>query len=269
MSRINSTDAAAPSDFPLGPLPNYISLSRPSSYFNNSPSPSSPPSPVRAPAPAPAPIRPPPPPPPPPPAPAAAAAPRPPPPPPPPPPPAAAAAPMNAFSEGRSGDGMRDLSEITVLGEKVLSAIQKDSKQGIMCNIRQAMLHRRPEFVVGLEELAEKVDEVAKATRLSEHFRDLEVFRVQAALVNTLRVLESMTAGLLGVIKWGKKLAKQVRVKMIEHLGKFHYGIEQICFGLEAIFQFQLVGYRILRVNVKEVRNLLKALNGQEEPNNA
>ncbi|XMA08969.1 hypothetical protein WAI453_001760 [Rhynchosporium graminicola] len=41
--------------------------------------------------------------------------------------------------------GIRDLSEITVLGEKVLSAIEKDSKQGkIVCTTQQTMLHQMP-----------------------------------------------------------------------------------------------------------------------------
>lgn len=81
---------------------------------------------------------------------------------------------------------MKDLSEVTVLGERVIAAMEKDSSSSntIIGTIRQKMLHQTPEFVVVLKELAEKTDEVAKATRLTEHFKHLEIFRVEAALTN-------------------------------------------------------------------------------------
>ncbi|KAL2063359.1 hypothetical protein VTL71DRAFT_5164 [Oculimacula yallundae] len=165
---------------------------------------------------------------------------------------------------------MKDLSEITVLAEKVLSAIERDSNLGtIMGSIRQRMLHQTPEFVVVLKELSEKTGEVGSTTRLTEHFKHLEGFRLRAALLNTIRVLRAMTKGLLGVIKGKKELAKHVRVKMLERLGKFHYGIEQLCRGIGLFLNFRLLEYEDLLVRIREVRAVLKAQNGEEEPANA
>ncbi|KAH9220652.1 hypothetical protein DL95DRAFT_442700 [Leptodontidium sp. 2 PMI_412] len=173
----------------------------------------------------------------------------------------------SVFTASKAGSGMKDLSEVTVLGERVIAAMEKDSSSSntIIGTIRQKMLHQTPEFVVVLKELAEKTDEVAKATRLTEHFKHLEIFRVEAALTNTLHVLMNMTSGLLTIVSSERKLSKHVRAKILDRLGKLHYGIEQIVRGLELVLNCKLTGYNGVLLKIKEIRTLLKAQNGKEE----
>ncbi|KAG4432101.1 hypothetical protein IFR05_012430 [Cadophora sp. M221] len=163
---------------------------------------------------------------------------------------------------------MKDLSEVTVLAERVVAAMEKESSSStsiIGRTIKQKMLHQTPEFVGALRELAEKTDELAKATRLTEHFRHLELFRVEGALTNTLYVLISMTNGLLAIVSGERNLSKHVRTKILDRLGKLHFGIEQMVRGLELVVSSKLSGYNILLMKIKEIRSLLKAQNGRED----
>lgn len=78
-----------------------------------------------------------------------------------------------------------------------------------------------------------------------------------------------MTASLLAVASGTRKLAKHVRTKVVERLGKLHYGTEQLVRGLENLLNFRLVEFDVLLVKVREVRSVLKKQNGEEAPKNA
>ncbi|PVH75329.1 hypothetical protein DL98DRAFT_658236 [Cadophora sp. DSE1049] len=164
---------------------------------------------------------------------------------------------------------MTRLSDIARIADQILCAVEKHSNTGAIIGSIKTMLHQTPDFVVGLKELTEMVEEVTKAAESPNFFRGIEQFRVHGSLATTLKALRSMTFGLFAVVSREKKLPKHVRARMLEYSGKLHYELERLVRGLETLLGGRLVEYEIMLKKIKDVRSVLRKQEGIEDPSNA
>ncbi len=85
--------------------------------------------------------------------------------------------------EEAAGPGLRELSEVATMAEKVAMMIEKDVDIGGMIGtIKQTLLHKKPAFVGELKGLTAKIEWVAQSTSEPEFFVNIEIYRMDKAI---------------------------------------------------------------------------------------